>query len=158
MWQSWPRLDVTVWFFHCFYVLAVHLQVFIYTMDRIVWLIVVTVVANFLFEFSGVLAGTKGIYVSPLARTQQVDRAQSAVNPDDVELVDPMQATPTDRRSSRIKLFDNIFQARESEFLFDLHHFARETCRIKSFWFFFLLRFVLYFSWNHRFQYPRCTR
>lgn len=82
-------------------------------MDRIVWLIVLTVVANFLLDFSGVLAGTKGIYGAPsLAGTYQVERATGAVNPDDVELVDPMQASPSDGRSSRIKLFDNIFKAK----------------------------------------------
>lgn len=96
-------------------------------MDRIVWLIVLTVVANFLLEFSGVLAETKGVYGSPLVRTYQVERVTSAVNPDDVELVDPMQASPTDGRSSRIKLFDNIFKASEIEFLFNLCHRMRNV-------------------------------
>lgn len=81
-------------------------------MDRIVWLIVLTVVANFILEFSGVLAETKVIYGPPsLAGRNKVERVATAVNPDDVELIDPMQASPTDARSSRIKLFDNIFKA-----------------------------------------------
>lgn len=84
-------------------------------MDRIVWLIVLTVVANFILEFSGVLAQTKDSrsYGPPAAPVHFSSRAaqQNAINPDDVELVDPMEASPSDNgRSSRIKLFDNIFR------------------------------------------------
>lgn len=115
-------------------------------MDRIVWLIVLTVVANVLFEFSGVMAGTKGIYRSPLVGTYQVERVTSAVNPDDVELVDPMQASPTDGRSSRIKLFDNIFKARETELLFDLYHShtKRAVFNLFGFFYFIWICFVLF--------------
>lgn len=82
-------------------------------MDRIVWLIVLTVVANFILEFSGVLAQTKDSrsYGPPAASYQHPSAARNAINPDDVELVDPMVASPSDNgRSSRIKLFDNIFR------------------------------------------------
>lgn len=85
-------------------------------MDRIVWLIVLTVVANFILEFSGVLAQTKDSrsYGPPAVNVHQYPRtSQNAVNPDDVELVDPMEASPSDNgRSSRIKLFDNIFRVK----------------------------------------------
>lgn len=132
-------ISIILWSSQC-----VHFQVFIYTMDRIVWLIVLTVVANFLFEFSGVMAGTKGIYGSPLVRAYQVERATSAVNPDDVELVDPMQASPTDGRSSRIKLFDNIFKARETTLLFDLYHSHVKRAVLKLFGFTFFLFYLVF--------------
>lgn len=80
-------------------------------MDRIVWLIVLTVVANFILEYSGVWAQTKDSRsYGPPASPQY--RASNNVNPDDVELVDPMQAEPTENngRASRNKLFDNIFK------------------------------------------------
>lgn len=87
-------------------------------MDRIVWLIVLTVVANLILEFSGVLAettaprvyGSSAAAVSPHYLPRSVENRANAVNPDDVELVDPMQTSPSEGRSSRIKLFDNIFR------------------------------------------------
>lgn len=79
-------------------------------MDRIVWLIVLTVIANFLLDFSGVLAQTKDTQ-NYLANVPS-HRASNNINPDDVELVDPMQAsaTETSGRAARNKLFDNIFK------------------------------------------------
>lgn len=80
-------------------------------MDRIVWMICICVVANFILEFSGVWAQTKDSRsYGPPASPQY--RASNNVNPDDVELVDPMQAEPTENngRASRNKLFDNIFK------------------------------------------------
>lgn len=113
-------------------------------MDRIVWLIVLTVIANFLLEFSGVLADTKGIYRSPLVRTYQVERVTSAVNPDDVELVDPMQASPTDvGRSSRIKLFDNIFKASETEISFRHLSSNAKRAALNLFDFVFILFYLI---------------
>lgn len=86
-------------------------------MDRIVWLIVLTVVANFLLECSGVWAQTKDSrsYTPPGsvgAQYQLPNRAANSVKPDDVELVDPMQTSPTENngRSARNQLFDNIFK------------------------------------------------
>lgn len=122
-------------------------------MDRIVWLIVLTVVANFLLECSGVMADTKGIYRSPLVRTYQTERVANAVNPDDVELVDPMQASPTDGRSSRIKLFDNIFKAREIQFPNFFLNFVNEckTCRVLNH-FYFVLFCILYLITDSNFN------
>lgn len=85
-------------------------------MDRIVWLIVLTVVANFLLEFSGVCAQTKDSrsYGSVAAKYQlpNHEAAANAVNPNDVELIDPMQTSATDSngRTARNQLFDNIFR------------------------------------------------
>lgn len=83
-------------------------------MDRIVWLIVLTVVANFILEYSGAWAQTKDIqsYGSPAAPFHLQERIANNVNPDDVELVDPMQTSPTENngRAARNKLFDNIFK------------------------------------------------
>lgn len=83
-------------------------------MDRIVWLIVLTVVANFILEYSGVLAQTKDSqsYGQPAATYLPQQRIANNVNPDDVELVDPMQTSPTENngRAARNKLFDNIFK------------------------------------------------
>lgn len=81
-------------------------------MDRIVWLIVLTVVANFILEFSGVLAQTKDSqsYGHP---NSPAYRAANNINVNDVELVDPIQTAESEsngRASSRNKLFDNIFK------------------------------------------------
>lgn len=81
-------------------------------MDRIVWLIVLTVVANFILEFSGVLAQAKDSqsYGHP---NSPAYRAANNINANDVELVDPMQTAQSEtngRASSRNKLFDNIFK------------------------------------------------
>ncbi|XP_031630300.1 uncharacterized protein LOC116345234 isoform X2 [Contarinia nasturtii] len=85
-------------------------------MDRIVWMIVLTVVANFILEYSGVWAQTKdsrsyGSAAVPYNLQQRRDSSNN-VNPDDVELIDPMQTSPTENngRASRNKLFDNIFK------------------------------------------------
>lgn len=82
-------------------------------MDRIVWLIVLTVVANFILEFSGVMAQTKdSSSYGPPAAVYHGPRSSNNVNPDDVEFVDPMHAEPTENngRAARNKLFDNIFK------------------------------------------------
>lgn len=83
-------------------------------MDRIVWLIVLTVVANFILEFSGVWAQTKDSqsFGPPAASYRTHERLANNVNPDDVEFVDPMQTSPTENngRAARNKLFDNIFK------------------------------------------------
>lgn len=84
-------------------------------MDRIVWLIVLTVVANFLLECSGVLAQTKDSQsYGPPDAPRHFSPRQKVVNnvSPDVELVDPMETARTDNteRSSRNRLFDNIFK------------------------------------------------
>ncbi|XP_055317641.1 uncharacterized protein LOC129576476 isoform X3 [Sitodiplosis mosellana] len=84
-------------------------------MDRIVWFIVLTVVANFILEFSGVWAQTKDSqsYGPPAASYHlPQQRISNNVRPDDVELVDPMQTSPSENngRAARNKLFDNIFK------------------------------------------------
>lgn len=97
-------------------------------MDRIVWLIVLTVVANFILEYSGVWAQTKDSqsYGPPTAsyRLPQ-QRLANNVNPDDVELVDPMQTSPSENngRAARNKLFDNIFKVLTILFIFWLFEF-----------------------------------
>lgn len=82
-------------------------------MDRIVWLIVLTVVANFLLECSGVLGQTKDSqsFGPPDAPRHFQPRLVNNVNPE-VELVDTMETARTDNteRSSRNRLFDNIFK------------------------------------------------
>lgn len=82
-------------------------------MDRIVWMIVLSVVASLLLECSGVWAQTKDSrsYGSVAAQYQLPNRAANSVNPNDVELIDPMQASGTEStgRAARNKLFDNIF-------------------------------------------------
>lgn len=97
-------------------------QIFVYIMDRIVWLIVLTVVANFLLEFSGVCAQTKDSrnYGSVAVKYQLPNNvaAENAVNPDDVELIDPMQTATsnTNGRSARNQLFDNIFKVNKRSY------------------------------------------
>lgn len=103
-------------------------------MDRIVWIIVLTVVANFLLECSGVRAQTKDSHSYGSAGAQyqlpQNRAAPNSINPDDVELVDPMDASPTINtgRTARNQLFDNIFKVsvwilKENPFFFYSHYF-----------------------------------
>lgn len=106
-------VNVVVMMFLTNLIFFILIQVFIYTMDRIVWLIVLSVVANFLLECSGVWAETKDSRsYGSVAAPYQLQRASNNVNPNDVELVDPMNAEPTENegRASRNKLFDNIFK------------------------------------------------
>lgn len=108
-----PNVNVDVMMFLTNSIFFILIQVFIYTMDRIVWLIVLSVVANFILECSGVWAETKDSRsYGSVAAPYQLQRASNNVNPDDVELVDPMRAEPTENegRASRNKLFDNIFK------------------------------------------------
>lgn len=91
-------------------------------MHRIVWLIVVTVIANLILEFSGVVAQTSdsnnAILPLPAAQTQlggqtnAGDVTRNTIN-NEVENVRPTESTtrtirPT--RPQRSQLFDNIFK------------------------------------------------
>lgn len=82
-------------------------------MDRIVWVIVVTVAASFFVECSGVRAQAKDSrqYGSVAAQYQLPNRI-----PNDVELIDPVQASGTvnNQRAARIQMLDNIFRVSES--------------------------------------------
>lgn len=86
-------------------------------MDRVVWLIVVTVVTHFMLEYSGALAQTHvRNHGSVAAQYQLPNRASAnAVVPNDVELIDPARASGTvnNGRSGRIQLLDNIFKVSE---------------------------------------------
>lgn len=80
-------------------------------MDRIVYLIVLAVLANILLACSGVLAEEKDRQKYNIPNVPY-NRAANNINSDDVETIDTMQtsATETNGRAARNKLFDNIFK------------------------------------------------
>lgn len=83
-------------------------------MYRTIYLIALTVTANYVFECSGVRTDVKerrsyGLIPVPDAQVKQ----QNHIDPNDVELVDPIEPASTvnmSRGSARNQLFDNIFK------------------------------------------------
>lgn len=73
-------------------------------MDRIVWLIVLTVLGNLALEITGVTAQTKD--------SQSYGPPQARNSYNDVELVDPMEKSSSGVKPHRVTLFDNIFKVR----------------------------------------------
>lgn len=92
-------------------------------MHRIVWLIVLTVIANIILEFSGVVAQDSDlnneILPVPAAQTVINGQANAANNDvDNVNQVDSSTRTIPSRpqRPSRNQLFDNIFKVNYESF------------------------------------------
>lgn len=91
-------------------------QLFSRSMCRAFYLIALTVATNYVLECSAVPAGIKhrrSHGLLPIADAQQQQR--NAVDPNDVELVDPIETSSTvnmTRATSRNQLFDNIFKVR----------------------------------------------
>lgn len=93
-------------------------------MDRVVWLIIVTVVTHVMLEYSGALAQTPPhvrTHGSVAAQYQLPSRVANSAIPNDVELINPAR-TPgpvnnandvNNGRSARIQLLDNIFRVSE---------------------------------------------
>lgn len=85
-------------------------------MCRTFYLIALTVATNYVLECSAVPAGVKhrrSHGLLPIAAAQQQQR--NFVDPNDVELVDPIETSSTvnmSRATSRNQLFDNIFKVR----------------------------------------------
>lgn len=85
-------------------------------MCRTLYLIALTVATNYVLECSAVPAGVKhrrSHGLLPIAAAQQQQR--NVVDPNDVELVDPIETSSSvnmSRATSRNQLFDNIFKVR----------------------------------------------
>lgn len=82
-------------------------------MHRIVWLVVLTVIANLILEFSGVVAQTNNInnrFLPQSAAQTQIGTEGNAIN--EVENVEPVDTTRNNVRPKpqRNQLFDNIFR------------------------------------------------
>lgn len=111
-------------------------------MDRIVLLIVLAVVTNAVLEITGVRAQTKDSRSYAGSVGAQYQLPNRAAN--DVELVDPVKAAPSDAtaRSARNQLFDNIFK----------------VCFFFFVSFFFLNSWAFHVIFFFRFQYQHCKQ
>lgn len=87
-------------------------------MYRTFCLIALTVATNYVLECSAVPTGIKerrSHGLLPVAGAQQQPQLRNNVDPNDVELVDPIETSSTvnsSRATARNQLFDNIFKVR----------------------------------------------